>query len=118
MVAKRECKSAVKASAERCCRTEVEAGMAVSADGLEPNNRKTAIGCLRGNVTFVQHFEPRNTSAGIADGNAPPQVVGKLTTEAFPRVRAIFADNKYHNHKFYEFLLTERQGKWRLEISS
>jgi|ERR1051325_100179 putative transposase len=58
------------------------------------------------------------TGANVDDGTAAPQVVGKLKTEALPRVRVIFADNKYHNHKFYEFLQKDRQGKWRLEISS
>jgi putative transposase len=58
------------------------------------------------------------TGANVDDGTAAPQVVGKLTIEALPRVRVIFADNKYHNHKFYEFLQKDRHGKWRLEISS
>jgi putative transposase len=58
------------------------------------------------------------TAANVDDGTAAPQVVGKLKTEAFPRLKVIFADNKYHNHKFYEFLQKDRQGKWRLEISS
>jgi putative transposase len=58
------------------------------------------------------------TAANVDDGTAAPQVVGKLKTEAYPRLKVIFADNKYHNHKFYEFLRQDRQGKWRLEISS
>lgn len=58
------------------------------------------------------------TAANVDDGTAAPQVVGKLTCEAMPRLKTIFADNKYHNHKFYAFLREERGGRWRLEISS
>lgn len=58
------------------------------------------------------------TAGNVDDGVAAPQVVGKLQPEAFPRLEAIFADNKYHNHNFYAWLNQHSQGKWHLEISS
>jgi putative transposase len=58
------------------------------------------------------------TAADVDDGAAAPQVVGKLAPEAFPRLGAIFGDNKYHNHEFREWLGKHAGGKWRLVISS
>jgi putative transposase len=58
------------------------------------------------------------TAAHVDDGVAAPLLVGKLQVEAFPRLEAIFADNKYHNHAFEAWLQEHGQGKWRLEISS
>jgi putative transposase len=58
------------------------------------------------------------TAANVDDGVAAPTVMGKLQPEAFPRLEAIFADNKYHNHKFEAWLQEHSQGRWRLEISS
>src|SRR5256885_1222301 len=58
------------------------------------------------------------TAANVDDGVAAPQVVGKLKPGELPRLQTMFGDNKYHNHKFHEFLRTHSQGKWRLEISS
>lgn len=57
------------------------------------------------------------TAANVDDGVAAPHVVGKLRPEAFPRLEAIFADTKYHNHAFEAWLGEHGQGKWRLEIS-
>jgi putative transposase len=58
------------------------------------------------------------TAANVDDGVAAPKIVGKLQPEAFPRLEAIFADNKYHNHEFYAWLKEHSKGKWRVEISS
>ena len=58
------------------------------------------------------------TAADVDDGAAAPGVVGKLAPEAFPRLEAIFGDNKYHNHEFRAWLGKHGGGKWRLEISS
>jgi transposase len=58
------------------------------------------------------------TAANVDDGVAAPAVVGKLQPEAFPRLEALFADNKYHNHAFEAWLKGHGQDKWRLEISS
>ena len=38
------------------------------------------------------------TDAAADDGAAAPQVLGKLSQEAFPRLAKLWADNKYHNH--------------------
>jgi putative transposase len=57
------------------------------------------------------------TAANVDDGAAAPQVVGKLDPQALPRLKAIFADHKYHNHAFEAWLADYSQGKWRLEIS-
>jgi len=38
------------------------------------------------------------TAAAADDGTAAPRVLGKLTQEAFPRLKKLWADNKYHNH--------------------
>jgi putative transposase len=58
------------------------------------------------------------TAANVDDGVAAPKVMGKLAPEAYPRLQAIFADNKYHNHDFYAWLKPHSRGKWHLEISS
>jgi putative transposase len=58
------------------------------------------------------------TAGNVDDGVGAPHVVGKLKLEAFPRLEAIFADNKYHNHEFYAWLNQNSRGKWHLEISS
>jgi len=57
------------------------------------------------------------TAANVDDGAAAPQVVGKLDPQALPRLKAIFADHKYHNHAFEAWLAEYGQSKWRLEIS-
>ena len=38
------------------------------------------------------------TSAAVDDGVAAPQVLGRLSREAFPRLAKLWADTKYHNH--------------------
>jgi putative transposase len=58
------------------------------------------------------------TAGTVDDGVGAPKVMEKLQPEAFPRLEAIFADNKYHNYKFYAWLNQHSQGKWHLEISS
>src|SRR5437588_8237376 len=51
------------------------------------------------------------TAAHVDDGVAAPLVVGKLKPEAFPRLGALFADNKYHNHDFRAWLNDHSKGK-------
>jgi putative transposase len=58
------------------------------------------------------------TAANVNDGVAAPEIVGKLQPEAFPRLEAIFADNKYHNLEFEAWLKEHSKGKWHLQISS
>lgn len=55
------------------------------------------------------------TGADIDDGNAAPQLLGKITPEAYPRREVIFGDNKYRNHRLDAWLAEERPG-WRVEV--
>ena len=41
------------------------------------------------------------TAASADDGAAAPQVLGQLSPEEFPRLRLLWADQKYHNHELY-----------------
>ena len=45
-------------------------------------------------------------------------MVGKLQSEAFPRLQAIFGDKKYHNLTFEAWFQEHSNGQWHLEISS
>lgn len=45
-------------------------------------------------------------------------MLGELNPEAFPRLQAIFGDNKYHNYELYDWLSKHSDGKWHMEISS
>jgi putative transposase len=58
------------------------------------------------------------TAASVDDGVGAQQVVGKMKPEVFPRLEAIFGDNKYHNHEYYAWLATHSHGQWHMEISS
>ena len=40
------------------------------------------------------------TAANLDDGTHAPKVLGKLRAKAFPRLKAMFADNKYNNRRF------------------
>ncbi len=41
------------------------------------------------------------TSAGVDDGRPAPDVLGQLPRDSFPRLRLVWADQKYHNHAPY-----------------
>lgn len=58
------------------------------------------------------------TAGNVDDAVGAQQVVGKLQPEAFPRLEAIFGDNKYHNYKYYDWLDKHSHGKWQMVISS
>jgi putative transposase len=58
------------------------------------------------------------TAGNVDDAAGAQKVVGKLQPEAFPRLRTIFGDNKYHNHEYNKWLARHSQEKWRMEISS
>jgi transposase len=58
------------------------------------------------------------TAASVDDAVGGRMVLESINLEAFPRLRAIFADNKYHNHEFRAFLSQHSNGTWVLEISS
>lgn len=57
------------------------------------------------------------TAANLDDGSTAPQVLTKATSEAFPRLKTIFGDNKYKNHSLDKWLAAERPG-WQMEIQS
>ncbi|OWK37724.1 Mobile element protein [Fimbriiglobus ruber] len=57
------------------------------------------------------------TAANVDDGAAAATVLGRLDPGVYSRVRAVFADQKYHNHAFEAWLSGHRPGV-RLEISS
>jgi putative transposase len=58
------------------------------------------------------------TAGNVDDALGAQQVVGKLRPEAFPRLQAIFGDNKYHNYAYYAWLAKHSQQQWHMEISS
>jgi putative transposase len=55
------------------------------------------------------------TAAGVDDGAAAPQLLGKISPEEFLRLAVIFGDNKYHNHALEAWLKEYRPG-WRIEV--
>lgn len=57
------------------------------------------------------------TAANLDDGTAAPELLSKITQEAFPRLKVIFGDNKYHNHSLNEWLSRERPN-WKIEVQS
>jgi putative transposase len=56
------------------------------------------------------------TSAAADDGTAAPCVLAKLTTQAFPRLAKLWADNKYRNHSLDAWL--SEHGWYVIEIGS
>ena len=57
------------------------------------------------------------TSAAIDDGAAAPQLTQRLPAEDNPRLKKIWADNKYHNHAYRRWLANHRPG-WELEVKT
>ena len=57
------------------------------------------------------------TTANLDDGTHAPKVLGKLKPDKFPRLAAMFADNKYNNHTL-DAWMAQQQVSYRLEISS
>lgn len=55
------------------------------------------------------------TSAGIDDGVAAPELLGKISSQDFPRLITIFGDSKYHNHAL-EAWLKEHRPDWHIEV--
>jgi len=57
------------------------------------------------------------TAAAADDGTAAPEVLRKLTKEAFPRLKKLWADNKYRNHSLdawmteHGWYVIDAQGK-------
>lgn len=57
------------------------------------------------------------TAANVDDGVGGQQVVGKMAPDAFPRLEAIFGDNKYRNHEYNRWLREHSRGQWHMVIS-
>jgi putative transposase len=58
------------------------------------------------------------TSAATDDAAAAPQVLGQLNQENYPRLRTVWADSKYHNHKLNTWKDSQTNLPWKLEIVS
>jgi putative transposase len=56
------------------------------------------------------------TSAAADDGTAAPQVLAKLNRESFPRLKKLWADNKYHNHSLDGWV--SEHGWYAIEVKS
>jgi len=56
------------------------------------------------------------TSAAVDDAAAAPEVLGRLTRENFPRLQVVWADSKYHNHKLQEWIDSDPDRTWKLEV--
>jgi putative transposase len=56
------------------------------------------------------------TSAAVDDAAAAPAVLGQLDSAKFPRLKVIWADSKYHNHKLLEWIDSDTNRKWSLEV--
>jgi putative transposase len=54
------------------------------------------------------------TAASVDDAEAAKEVLSQIESEAFPRLEVVFADNKYHNYKLYDWL--EEHTDYRLCI--
>jgi putative transposase len=56
------------------------------------------------------------TAAAADDGTAAPQVLKKLSQESFPRLKKLWADNKYINHSLNEWV--SKHGWYVIEVKS
>jgi putative transposase len=54
------------------------------------------------------------TAASIDDARAAPDVLGLLPEDPFARLRLVWADQKYHNHELYGWLV--EYGHYQLEV--
>lgn len=56
------------------------------------------------------------TSAAIDDAAAAPEVLKQLNPEKFPRLKVIWADSKYHNHKLEAWISSDPTRQWHIEV--
>src|SRR4051812_81696 len=56
------------------------------------------------------------TAASADDGTAAPKVLVKLTQEAFPRLKLLWADQKYHNHSLNDWIIAN--ARYVIEVVS
>jgi putative transposase len=54
------------------------------------------------------------TSAAVDDGIAAKELLAMVESEAFPRLRIVYGDNKYHNYALYEWM--DANVDYRLHI--
>jgi putative transposase len=54
------------------------------------------------------------TAASADDGAAATKPLGKVTAEAFPRLRRVWADQKYHNHGLIAWVSTN--ARYEVEV--
>src|SRR5262245_61876144 len=57
------------------------------------------------------------TTAAVDDGVAAPHVVGTLDPAAYPRLKKLWGDNKYHNNNFRRWLQDNRPA-WKMEVKT
>ena len=58
------------------------------------------------------------TAASVDDAVAAPRVMDQIRSTEQPRLKAVRADSKYHNHALYSWLKQQRDIRWDLEIVS
>lgn len=58
------------------------------------------------------------TGASVDDAKAAPEVMAQLHAREYPRLRVVWADNKYHNHDLDRWKAEQRELRWALEIVS
>lgn len=56
------------------------------------------------------------TSAAVDDAYAAPELLARVESEAFPRLRTIYADQKYHNYDLYQWV--DQNTDYRLHLVS
>ena len=56
------------------------------------------------------------TSAAVDDAQAAPQVLKQLHRRDYPRLKVVWADNKYHNHALYAWKDKQPHLPWKLDI--
>ena len=57
------------------------------------------------------------TAANVDDGRAAPEVFAQAPGRDLPRLKVVFADDKYHNHGLYAWLRLHRRP-YQLEVVS
>jgi putative transposase len=58
------------------------------------------------------------TSAAVDDARAAPDALKPLHRDEYPRLKVVWADNKYHNHALNAWKKEHPELPWRLEIAS
>jgi putative transposase len=56
------------------------------------------------------------TSAATDDAAAAPRVLAQLDAKAYPRLRVVWADSKYHNHALNDWKGKQKNLPWKLEV--